>query len=132
MSNQVLRPLLFWSTAKGIRLKKDNKAQEGEVNNLKYWILDRWKRWTHSLKLPQVELTFRRPLPETTLLMTAGGRPPENKWLLKIAKGLPVWCIDSGIHICRQTDITPERIIGDGDSASPGSVGLGRESGNSG
>jgi len=74
----------------------------------------------HSLQLPQVKLSFRKPLPEATLLMTAGGNPPENKWFLKIAKSFPaVWCIDSGIHICRQTTITPERIIGDGDSANP-------------
>lgn len=73
----------------------------------------------HSLKLPQVELIFKKPLPETTLLMTAGGRPPENKWFVRLSEGFPVWCIDSGIHICRRASIKPERIIGDGDSASP-------------
>ncbi|SDF17725.1 thiamine diphosphokinase [Sporomusa acidovorans] len=73
----------------------------------------------HSLTLPQVTLLFANLLPAATLLMTAGGRPPANKWFVKIAKGLPVWCIDSGIQICRQTAIAPERIIGDGDSASP-------------
>jgi thiamine pyrophosphokinase len=71
------------------------------------------------IKLPQAELTFRKPLPETTLLMNAGGRPPDTNWFLKLAKGFPLWCIDSGIHICRQTGLTPERIIGDGDSACP-------------
>jgi len=79
----------------------------------------RCENMEYSVTLPQVTLSFAKPLPATTLLMTAGGRPPANAWFLKIAKELPVWCIDSGIHICRKTGILPERIIGDGDSASP-------------
>ncbi|WP_371379160.1 thiamine diphosphokinase [Sporomusa aerivorans] len=73
----------------------------------------------YSLKLPQTELMFKKPLPAATLVMTAGGRPPESEWFLQLANGLPLWCIDSGIHICRQAGLTPDRIIGDGDSASP-------------
>ncbi len=73
----------------------------------------------HSVKLPQAELTFRKQLPAATLVMTAGGRPPAKDWILQTAKDVPLWCIDSGIHICRQTGLTPARIIGDGDSASP-------------
>lgn len=83
----------------------------------------------HSLKLPQTELTFKKSFQKTTLLMTAGGRPPENRWFSTLAAGLPIWCIDSGIHICRQTGITPDRIIGDGDSANPEAWAWGRSLG---
>ncbi|QDR79815.1 thiamine diphosphokinase [Sporomusa termitida] len=74
---------------------------------------------SYSVMLPQAELVFRKPLPAAMLLMAAGGRPPAAEWFLKIATKAPLWCIDSGIQICRQAGITPARIIGDGDSASP-------------
>lgn len=73
----------------------------------------------HTVKLPQAELIFGKPLPAATLLLAAGGRPPAAEWFLQLAPQAPLWCIDSGIHISRQAGITPARIIGDGDSASP-------------
>jgi thiamine pyrophosphokinase len=73
----------------------------------------------HSLFLPQATLRFEKGLPAPTLLLTAGGKPPAADWFLPLAAILPVWCVDSGIQICRQTGIQPARIIGDGDSARP-------------
>lgn len=70
------------------------------------------------LVLPQLRCLFKKELPDTQILLVAGGRQPETKWLVKAATMFPVWCVDSGIDICQASNVIPERLIGDGDSAT--------------
>lgn len=70
------------------------------------------------LALPQFSCVFGNELPETQLLFVAGGRTPEPGWLSQAALDFPVWCVDGGIDVCHANNIRPERLIGDGDSAS--------------
>lgn len=72
----------------------------------------------HTLVLPHLCCSFAKELPETTVLLVAGGRPPAREWLVRAASRFPVWCADSGINVCRDGKVVPVRLIGDGDSAS--------------
>lgn len=72
----------------------------------------------HSLILPQAKCSFGKALFQHHVLLVAGGRPPQNEWLIQAAQGVPVWCVDQGIDYCYDNGIIPERLIGDGDSAS--------------
>lgn len=71
------------------------------------------------LILPQLRCLFEKELPDSQVLLVAGGRKPAAKWLVQAAGQFPVWCVDSGIDICHANNIIPERLIGDGDSATP-------------
>lgn len=51
-----------------------------------------------------------------------GGRAPNGDWLRKIVGERKIFCIDSGIEICRACDIVPDFLLGDFDSATPDSV----------
>lgn len=74
---------------------------------------------THlAVQLPEVTVYSVIPHHDE-LILSGGGRAPSALWLKAIKKERPVWCIDHGIDICYQTGILPQRLIGDGDSASP-------------
>ncbi|VBB08197.1 thiamin pyrophosphokinase [Lucifera butyrica] len=69
--------------------------------------------------LPQAAVEFVNPLPEKQVLLVAGGRSPDGLWLTELAAAHPaIWCADRGIDVCYQYGLLPERLIGDGDSAS--------------
>ncbi|MDU2064902.1 MAG: thiamine diphosphokinase [Sporomusaceae bacterium] len=70
------------------------------------------------LDLPQVRCTFSRTLPKHQLLIVAGGRKPDKNWLKQVAPKFSVWAVDSGVDSCRNSGVQPERLIGDGDSAT--------------
>ena len=70
------------------------------------------------ISLPQIELMFDAPLPALQYLLIAGGRAPAPRWLQRTKQGRSLWAVDHGIDICRQCNILPERLLGDGDSAS--------------
>jgi len=70
------------------------------------------------LVLPQLRCSFEKELPGSQVLLVAGGRKPSSKWLTKAATEFPVWCVDSGIDVCYASNVIPERLIGDGDSAT--------------
>lgn len=70
------------------------------------------------LILPQLRCVFERELPHSQLLLVAGGRRPASEWLIQAAAHFPVWCVDSGIDSCHTYNVIPERLIGDGDSAT--------------
>lgn len=70
------------------------------------------------LRLPQLKCSFARELPDTKILLVAGGRQPDPGWLTQAAGEFPVWCVDRGIDCCYESGIVPERLIGDGDSAA--------------
>lgn len=81
------------------------------------------------LWLPQLRCFFEKRLPDSQVLLVAGGRPPQPEWLRRAASRLPVWCVDSGIDICQASQVIPRRLIGDGDSADPRSWAWSRELG---
>jgi thiamine pyrophosphokinase len=70
------------------------------------------------LLLPQVQFLFENDLPVSQVLLVAGGRPPQKEWLAQAAASFPVWCVDGGIDICQASNVIPQRLIGDGDSAT--------------
>jgi len=70
------------------------------------------------LILPQLRCFFEKKLPDSQVLLVAGGKPPDPKWLRQAATKFSVWCVDSGIDSCQESHIIPERLIGDGDSAT--------------
>jgi thiamine pyrophosphokinase len=70
------------------------------------------------LLLPQVRFSFEKELPAPHILLVAGGRPPQKEWLAQAATGFPIWCVDSGIDICQASNVVPQWVIGDGDSAT--------------
>ena len=71
------------------------------------------------LILPQLAATYAYELPEQQFLLVAGGRPPAIDWLQQAAQHRLLWCIDHGADVCQMADIAPQRLIGDGDSATP-------------
>ena len=73
----------------------------------------------HTLLLPQLRAEFTHTRTDPQLLLAAGGRAPAASWLRQAAEGRPLWCIDHGLDICWQNQLLPQRLIGDGDSASP-------------
>lgn len=83
----------------------------------------------HVIRLPQLECAFPGPAPERQVLLAAGGRAPQPAWLKAAAAGRAVWCVDHGIDCCQSSRIIPERVIGDGDSASSSGWDWGRQLG---
>ena len=77
-----------------------------------------------TVKLPQCEI-----LPSTDdreILFVSGGKAPDGDWLLSVAHGRKIFCVDRGIEICRACDLVPEFLIGDFDSANQTSVAWAR------
>lgn len=52
------------------------------------------------------------------ILLITGGRAPDSTWLKKIAAGKKIYCADHGLDICLRAGLTPDYILGDGDSAA--------------
>ena len=69
------------------------------------------------IRLPQGEWLI--PAEGVSCLLVAGGLAPDAKWLAAVAEGRVIWSVDRGLSYCRAAGITPHRLIGDGDSASP-------------
>lgn len=68
--------------------------------------------------LPNVSACYSVAVPRKQLLMIGGGRPPHVEWLQNAAKDREIWCIDHGLDVCLAADLKPNKLIGDGDSAS--------------
>ncbi len=83
----------------------------------------------NQLVLPQLRCIFEKELPGAQVLLVAGGRPPAAAWLTQAAENFPVWCVDSGIDSCLVSNVIPERLIGDGDSATSRGWDWGKELG---
>lgn len=52
-------------------------------------------------------------------MMVLGGRKPSVGWMRTIDFYKSLWAVDSGVDTCFETGIRPDRLVGDGDSASP-------------
>jgi thiamine diphosphokinase len=79
----------------------------------------------HSLSLPQ--MTIDVPYTPTELLIcVGGGHASSPAWFAKLLAMMAkasitshIWAIDKGVDLCRAAAISPELLIGDGDSAAP-------------
>jgi len=76
---------------------------------------------TNTLILPKLHISYTSSLPQKQILLVSGGRPPQIDWLQEVSQHRILWCIDHGIDICRKALLHPQRLIGDGDSASKAS-----------
>ena len=74
---------------------------------------------SNTFLLPNLTILHSQPIPQQQLILVGGGRAPAPNWLQSIATKAPLWCIDHGLDCCRQSNIIPQRLIGDGDSAAP-------------
>lgn len=73
------------------------------------------------ISLPQLNIFSSAP--SSTMLLIAGGRPPSDAWLRQCASTVEhIWCIDHGIDACLQSNVIPELLIGDLDSARSTSI----------
>ena len=74
------------------------------------------------MKLPQCEIIFEGQNLAEEILLVNGGRRPDTKYFLELAKGRKIFAVDKGIEICHDLKILPEILIGDFDSAEKISV----------
>ena len=89
----------------------------------------------HTFELPQLLIAQKKTAPagsdisgvpdisafQEACLLVSGGRAPASTWLQNLAQNHVVWAVDHGLDACRKAHILPDRLIGDGDSASPDS-----------
>lgn len=68
--------------------------------------------------LPQLDIELFDTFSKDPLLAVAGGREPEQKWLLETAHGRRLFCADKGAAVCFAARLYPEILCGDNDSAS--------------
>ncbi len=70
------------------------------------------------IELPHMEADIFPGSGSPSLVLVAGGRPPDPQWLVQFCKGRDIWAVDKGIEVCLNAKITPSLFIGDCDSAS--------------
>ena len=73
------------------------------------------------LNLPQCEIFYPAQL-GLEILFSAGGRRPDEKFFVELARGRKIFAVDKGIEICRDLNILPEILIGDFDSAENSAI----------
>ena len=52
-------------------------------------------------------------------MMVLGGRRPAAEWMRSVEFHGSLWAVDSGVDLCFDAGILPDKLVGDGDSASP-------------
>ena len=52
------------------------------------------------------------------ILLVAGGRAPESRWLSSMASRYSIWAVDRGLEACQKAGIKPALVVGDADSAT--------------
>ncbi len=52
-------------------------------------------------------------------MMVLGGRRPAAEWMRSVDFHGSLWAVDSGVDLCFDAGILPDKLVGDGDSASP-------------
>ena len=71
------------------------------------------------LVLPGLQIEYQsHHKTDQELLLVSGGRAPSERWLKNVASHRMLWCIDHGIDCCYSAGLLPQKLIGDGDSAS--------------
>ena len=75
------------------------------------------------IRLPQLKIFSSAPAPLKKFLLVVGGRPPTVEFLKKISSTVDhIIAVDRGIDACLQSDVIPELLIGDLDSARSDSI----------
>ena len=69
-------------------------------------------------KIVLPNLIIETECPEDITMMVLGGRKPSAEWLSSLDFPKNIWAVDSGIESCFDSDIVPNKLVGDGDSAS--------------
>jgi len=62
-------------------------------------------------------LTYSFTVGEKYLLLL-GGRKPNANWIGQVLPQKKIWAVDRGLELCRDCNVVPSFILGDGDSAS--------------
>lgn len=70
-----------------------------------------------TIALPNI--TIEKECNVDITMMVLGGRKPSVSWLRTINFYRNFWAVDSGVDSCFEAGILPDRLVGDGDSASP-------------
>lgn len=70
-----------------------------------------------SIVLPDLEIVTE--CSHDITLMVLGGRSASHSWFSSLNFYRKLWAIDSGADLCHDAGIVPDRLVGDGDSASP-------------
>lgn len=70
-------------------------------------------------KIVLPDLIIEIECPDDITTMVLGGRKPSPEWLSSLDFLKNIWAVDSGIESCFDSDIVPDKLVGDGDSASP-------------
>lgn len=73
----------------------------------------------NTIILPQLDAKFNYTLPTNEIVLVSGGNAPTVDWLTDVSQNRIIWCADHGIDICKQANIKPTYLVGDGDSANP-------------
>ena len=74
-----------------------------------------------TLNLPQLEIFYPAQI-RREILFVAGGRRPDEKYFVELARSREIFAVDKGIEICRDLNILPKILIGDFDSAKSSAV----------
>jgi len=80
------------------------------------------------IKLPQLTISGPQYKDNPWLLIT-GGRPPAASWLTQLPPIEKIYAADHGLDCCRQNNLQPHYILGDGDSATPNTWQWGKKLG---
>jgi len=70
-------------------------------------------------KIVLPNLIIETECPDDITMMVLGGRKPSAEWLSSLDFQKNIWAVDSGIESCFDSNIVPDKLVGDGDSASP-------------
>ena len=65
------------------------------------------------------DLTIETECDLNITLMVLGGRKPSVDWMRSLDLHISLWAVDSGVDPCFEAGILPDKLVGDGDSASP-------------
>ena len=69
------------------------------------------------IKIPNVIFSFLNVKQKyKEYLLIAGGKAPDENWLLKVSGNKKIVCADKGADYCKNADIVPQVVLGDGDS----------------
>ena len=65
------------------------------------------------------DLTIETECDLEITMMVLGGRKPATGWMRSVDFHSGIWAVDSGVDPCFDAGILPDKLVGDGDSASP-------------
>lgn len=71
------------------------------------------------IKIALPDMTIESECDNDITMMVLGGRKPSAGWMRTIDFYKSLWAVDSGVDTCFEAGILPDRLVGDGDSASP-------------